>query len=76
MLWKVHARRIVCGRFRRQRENPTHADSCTGIKPAAQTVFSNDDQPWNFHYDTGCRQYAYSLDPGETKSGLTVRSWI
>ncbi|CAL9327313.1 peptidase inhibitor family I36 protein [Streptomyces sp. SudanB182_2057] len=56
--------------------NPRFPDYlCTGIRPAARTVFNNDDQPWNFYRDTNCQQFAVALEPGDVETSDRLLSW-
>ncbi|MBZ4016256.1 hypothetical protein [Streptomyces purpurogeneiscleroticus] len=41
----------------------------------AQTVFNNDDRPWNFYYGANCENFAYALAEGEHNPTDKVFSW-
>ncbi|GAA4339490.1 hypothetical protein GCM10023086_74500 [Streptomyces venetus] len=56
--------------------NPVNHNSCDAIKPAARTVFNNDDQSWDFYPDTNCRVYASTLAPGESNEYKQVNTWM
>jgi hypothetical protein len=56
--------------------NPSGLNDCDGIEGGARTVYNNDDQPWDFFQDGGCRAFAYHLEPGQANTYQQVNSWI